>query len=51
MLVKLNDNNFNGILPTVIGSMINLQIMLDLSKNNLNGGIPLELGELIMLEI
>jgi tRNA A-37 threonylcarbamoyl transferase component Bud32 len=48
--LRINNNNFNGNLPSIIGNLANLQIMLDVSSNKLNGALPQELGMLQMLE-
>ncbi|VAH12086.1 unnamed protein product [Triticum turgidum subsp. durum] len=48
--LKINNNNFSGSLPSAIGNLASLQIMLDVSNNNLSGVLPQQLGKLEMLE-
>ena len=47
--IDLSSNEFNGMIPKLIGNLNGLQL-LNLSNNNLTGHIPLSLGNLTTLE-
>ncbi|KAF6153425.1 hypothetical protein GIB67_003615 [Kingdonia uniflora] len=49
-LSHLSNNGFNGSIPSQIGDLISLGILLDLSHNALTGDIPSEIGSLRNLE-
>jgi hypothetical protein len=47
----INYNILSGDLPTTIGNLKNLQIVLDVSNNKFTGELPVQLGNLAMLEL
>ncbi|KAI5082717.1 hypothetical protein GOP47_0002460 [Adiantum capillus-veneris] len=47
--LQLGDNSFDGTIPSTIGSLINLQVSLNLSINHLTGSIPNSIGTLSKL--
>jgi hypothetical protein len=47
--LKLDNNQFDGIIPVCIGSLVLLR-NLDLSKNDLTGELPIEICDLLNLE-
>ncbi|KAG6548806.1 hypothetical protein Mapa_009567 [Marchantia paleacea] len=48
--LQLAGNMFSGPIPSDIGMLVSLQIILDLSRNQFSGPIPSELGKLQLLE-
>ncbi|KAF6165645.1 hypothetical protein GIB67_006232 [Kingdonia uniflora] len=50
IISNLSNNGFNGSIPTQIGDLISLNILLDLSHNELTEGIPSEIGRFRNLE-
>lgn len=47
--LQLGDNGFSGTIPSTIGSLTNLQVLLNLSANHLTGTIPDTIGTLSKL--
>lgn len=48
--LRLSDNSLTGHIPLELGTLTELQVILDLSSNNLSGEIPESLGNLMKLE-
>lgn len=48
--LRLSENLLTGSIPSEIGSLTELQVILDLSRNHLSGEIPSSLGKLLKLE-